>query len=55
MTKVLRGPGHHRPKPLLEDSGGIHTQLFQSPAQGSESLVGGIVAIEGAVACKGAA
>lgn len=33
VTKILRSSGHHRPEPLLEDSGRIHVQLFQSPAQ----------------------
>lgn len=52
VTKVLRRPGHHRPKALLEDSGRIHVQLFRSPARvlSSWSVGGGV--IESTVACK---
>lgn len=52
VTKVLRRPGHHGPKPLLEDSGRIHVQLFRSPAQVVRRWVGGIGVIESTVACK---
>lgn len=54
VTKILRSSGHHRPEPLLEDSGRIHVQLFQSPAQVVCPLVvGGIDVIRSTVGCKG--